>query len=113
MIMHDPFSMRPFFGYNFGDYLGHWLSLGSSYRNYSLPRIFMVNWFRKNESGKFIWPGFGENVRVIDWILSRVDGAQGAAVPSAIGNLPAQGALNLSGLDEDLDFETLMSIPKE
>ena len=67
-IMHDPFSMRPFFGYNFGDYLSHWLSLKQKANNI-MPKIFMVNWFRKSPTEGFLWPGFGENIRVIDWCL--------------------------------------------
>ncbi|CAN8025007.1 unnamed protein product, partial [Ixodes persulcatus] len=72
-VMHDPFGMRPFFGYNFGEYLKHWLSFAKEGGN-QLPRIYHVNWFRKSAEGKFLWPGFGENSRVLDWIVRRVDG---------------------------------------
>lgn len=72
VIMHDPFAMRPFFGYNFGHYLQHWLNFGRK-DNLKLPKIFHVNWFRKGEDGQFLWPGFGENCRVLDWICRRVD----------------------------------------
>lgn len=65
--MHDPFAMRPFFGYNFGRYLEHWLSFPHRYPNASMPKIFAVNWFRKGADGKFLWPGFGENVRVLEY----------------------------------------------
>ena len=82
-IMHDPFAMRPFFGYNFGKYLDHWLSFGKQPQN-KLPRIFHVNWFRKDAAGKFIWPGFGENCRVLDWIVRRVE-EEDCAVKSAVG----------------------------
>lgn len=66
-VMHDPFSMRPFFGYNFGDYLQHWLDMGSKLKK--PPQFFMVNWFRKGQNGGLLWPGFGDNIRVIQWIL--------------------------------------------
>ena len=73
--MNDPFAMRPFFGYNFGDYLRHWLSLEQSGRE--MPKIFHVNWFRKTLDGKFAWPGFGENIRVLDWIIRQCDNQSG------------------------------------
>jgi len=95
MIMHDPFAMRPFFGYNFGDYLQHWLSFGQK-KDLSLPKIFHVNWFRKDE-GKFIWPGFGENSRVLEWVFNRVDGAD-IAEHSPIGLLPKEGTINTEGI---------------
>ena len=111
-IMHDPFSMRPFFGYNFGDYLTHWLSLGKIKR-YNLPRIFMVNWFRKAEDKPgFLWPGFGENVRVLDWVLRRCE-KSAAAEKTAIGFVPKQGQINLQGLKEPVDMKELFSIPKK
>ena len=77
--MHDPFAMRPFFGYNFGHYLKHWLSFEKK-DGLKLPRIFHVNWFRKDDNNKFLWPGFGENSRVLDWICRRVDGEDIAQV---------------------------------
>lgn len=83
VIMHDPFAMRPFFGYNFGHYLQHWLSMEKR-ANAKLPRIFHVNWFRKDAKGKFLWPGFGENCRVLEWIAKRVAGLD-CAVESPIG----------------------------
>lgn len=87
-IMHDPMAMRPFMGYNFGHYLNHWLSMEKPGRK--LPKIFHVNWFRTNDKGKFMWPGFGENIRVIDWILQRCAGAD-VADASPIGFLPKKG----------------------
>ncbi|KAM8961212.1 phosphoenolpyruvate carboxykinase [GTP], mitochondrial [Pelodytes ibericus] len=109
VIMHDPFAMRPFFGYNFGQYLSHWLSLQHR-EGVSLPKIFHVNWFRKDSEGQFLWPGFGENARVLDWIFRRVEGEESAR-PSPIGYLPAEGALNLQGLG-GVDTEQLFSLPK-
>lgn len=84
VIMHDPFAMRPFFGYNFGHYLDHWLNFGKK-DGLKLPKIFHVNWFRKGDDGKFLWPGFGENARVLDWICRRVDNEECAVV--SISNL--------------------------
>ncbi len=117
VIMHDPFSMRPFFGYNFGHYLQHWLSLAepdvsqaAAQRN--LPKMFMVNWFRKSSEGGFLWPGFGENVRVLDWILRRCDG-QDVAERTAVGMVPRKGSLEMSGIEGEVDWEQLFSLPKE
>lgn len=110
VIMHDPFAMRPFFGYNFGHYLDHWLSM-ANVEKAKLPAIFHVNWFRKNANGKFLWPGFGENSRVLDWILRRIDG-EDVANDSPIGFLPKTGSLNLENLKEDVDVEELFRIPK-
>jgi phosphoenolpyruvate carboxykinase (GTP) len=95
-------------GYNFGDYLQHWLSLNQPTRH--MPKIFHVNWFRLNEQGKFVWPGFGENIRVLDWICRRVN-RDDIAVPSAIGMLPVEGSLNLKGLD-GVSWEENFSLPK-
>jgi phosphoenolpyruvate carboxykinase (GTP) len=106
-IMHDPMAMRPFMGYNFGDYLQHWLNLNQPGRH--MPKIFHVNWFRLNENGKFVWPGFGDNIRVLDWICRRVNN-EDIAVPSAIGQLPVDGSLNLKGLD--VSWEENFSLPK-
>ena len=111
-IMHDPFSMRPFFGYNFGHYLQHWLSLGEK-KNVNLPNIFMVNWFRKSSSGGFLWPGFGENIRVIDWVLRRCNNEEGISVESPVGNLPAKGSLYLGELKQEVDWDQMFSTPTE
>ncbi|XP_055341899.1 phosphoenolpyruvate carboxykinase, cytosolic [GTP]-like isoform X2 [Paramacrobiotus metropolitanus] len=110
VIMHDPFAMRPFFGYNFGKYLEHWLSMEQRPAA-QLPRIFHVNWFRKDAAGKFIWPGFGENSRVLDWIVRRVNG-EDCAVESAAGYLPRPGSINVDGLGE-VDMEELFRLPKD
>lgn len=114
-IMNDPFAMRPFFGYNFGQYLAHWLSMER--RAVELggrpPMVFHVNWFRKGaQSGRFLWPGFGENARVLDWVLRRVAGEQ-CYVETAVGRIPAAGALRLEGLSERVDVEELFSQPRE
>ncbi len=107
--MHDPFAMRPFFGYNAGDYLQHWLSMEQPGRR--MPKIFHVNWFRRDRNGAFLWPGFGENCRVLDWILRRCRGDD-VAQASPIGLLPRPGTLNVDGL-RDVDLEELFSLPKE
>ncbi|XP_071549456.1 phosphoenolpyruvate carboxykinase, cytosolic [GTP]-like [Panulirus ornatus] len=112
VIMHDPFAMRPFFGYNFGHYLQHWLSMETR-TSKPLPKIFHVNWFRKSEKGRFIWPGFGENVRVLDWILKRIDG-EDVTEESAVGLLPKPSSITLAGIeDENIDMDELFSLPKE
>ncbi len=107
--MHDPMAMRPFFGYNFGDYLQHWLDMKQPGRQ--MPKIFHVNWFRVDAAGKFLWPGFGDNIRVIDWMLRRVDG-EDVAEPSAVGLLPKRGSIDTSGLDA-LNWDELFSLPKD
>ncbi|MFT3770853.1 MAG: phosphoenolpyruvate carboxykinase (GTP) [Minicystis sp.] len=96
VVRRDPMAMRPFCGYNMGDYFGHWLALGQNNPNF--PKIFHVNWFRTNDQGKYLWPGFGENLRVLRWIHGRVHGTA-AAQESPIGVLPAEGAIDISGLD--------------
>jgi phosphoenolpyruvate carboxykinase (GTP) len=88
--------MLPFCGYNMGDYFAHWLSIGER-AGAQLPKIFYVNWFRRGTDNKFLWPGYGENSRVLKWIVERVHGT-GKAVDTPIGRLPAAGALDLSGL---------------
>ena len=96
-LRRDPFAMKPFCGYNMGDYFQHWLDMGDALGK-NAPRIFYVNWFRKNSSGKFLWPGFGENGRVLKWMCDRIDGKAGAR-ETAIGLLPDNGALDLEGLN--------------
>jgi phosphoenolpyruvate carboxykinase (GTP) len=96
VVRRDPMAMKPFAGYNFGDYWAHWLQVGARLKN--PPRIFHVNWFRQNAAGKFLWPGFGENLRVLTWILDRCAGNVDA-VDTPIGNIPRPGDLNTAGLD--------------
>jgi phosphoenolpyruvate carboxykinase (GTP) len=97
-LRFDPFAQLPFAGYNMGDYMAHWLRIGESADSAKLPKVFYVNWFRKDDDGKFLWPGFGENSRVLEWIFRRCDG-ESEAVETPIGLVPAEGALNLDGLD--------------
>ncbi|MGI8594870.1 MAG: phosphoenolpyruvate carboxykinase (GTP), partial [Solirubrobacteraceae bacterium] len=96
-LRFDPMAMLPFCGYNMADYFGHWLRIGREAPVGTLPRIFYVNWFRKDDDGKFLWPGFGENSRVLAWIFRRCDG-QAAAVESPLGLVPAPGAIDTGGL---------------
>ena len=96
-LRRDPFAMKPFCGYNMGDYFQHWLNMGDALGK-NAPRIFYVNWFRKSSSGKFLWPGFGENSRVLKWMCDRIDGKAGAR-ETAIGLLPNEGDLDLKGLN--------------
>ncbi|MBA3653862.1 MAG: phosphoenolpyruvate carboxykinase (GTP) [Actinobacteria bacterium] len=103
-LRRDPFAMLPFCGYNMADYLGHWLDVGQATQPDKLPKIFYVNWFRKGEDGRWLWPGFGENSRVLEWVFQRCAG-EGDAEVTAIGNVPTPAALNTEGLDvpkEDL-----------
>ncbi len=97
-LRHDPFAMLPFCGYHMGDYFGHWLSMTERTDEAALPRIYGVNWFRKDEDGKFIWPGYGENSRVLAWIIGRLEGTAGSE-ETAIGAVPRAEDLNLDGLD--------------
>jgi len=97
-VRFDPFAMLPFMGYNAGDYIGHWLEIGNATDADKLPQLFWVNWFRKDDDGSFLWPGYGENARVLEWALRRVAG-EGAADETPIGNVPTLDALDLSGLD--------------
>ncbi len=97
-LRRDPFAMLPFCGYNMGDYFDHWLKVGASAADPArLPRIYAVNWFRKDAAGKFVWPGYGENSRVLKWIVERLEGVAGAE-DTPIGRVPAAGSLDLSGL---------------
>ena len=96
-LRRDPFAMLPFCGYNMGDYFAHWLKIGASADPAKLPRMFFVNWFRKDARGKFVWPGFGDNSRVLKWIVQRLEGEVDAR-ETAIGRLPKTGDLDVGGL---------------
>ena len=96
VMRRDPMAMKPFCGYNFADYFAHWLSFDTD--GAKLPKIFHVNWFRKGDDGKFLWPGFGDNLRVLEWMIKRVQG-RADAVETPIGNLPAEADINLAGID--------------
>ena len=110
-VRRDPFAMLPFMGYHMGDYVNHWLDFGRDLPN--APRIFGVNWFRKDKDGNFVWPGFGQNIRVLQWIVNRVKGGAGA-VESPLGWMPRYQDINWEGLDfSEEDFEKIMTVERE
>jgi phosphoenolpyruvate carboxykinase (GTP) len=109
VLRRDPFAMLPFCGYNMADYFGHWLKIGQR-KGAVLPKIYYVNWFRKSDDGRWLWPGFGENMRVLKWVFDRVSGG-GEAVKTAIGNLPAKNAIDRQDLKvSDADMEDLLTV---
>jgi phosphoenolpyruvate carboxykinase (GTP) len=113
VLRRDPFAMLPFCGYNMGDYFAHWLSFAQRTDRAKLPRVYFVNWFRKGADGKFLWPGYGDNSRVLKWICERINGG-GKAQETAIGNLPTPDALDLSGLNLSAgSVQALTSVDKE
>ena len=103
VLRHDPMAMKPFIGYNVGDYWAHWLEMGEKLGD-KAPKIFTVNWFKQDENGNFIWPGFGDNMRVLDWIIKRVEGKVDA-VETPIGFLPKKGDINLKGIEDEVTSE--------
>ena len=108
-VRRDPFAMLPFCGYNFGDYFQHWLDIGK-HQGAKLPKLFYVNWFRKDQEGRFIWPGFGDNARVLKWVLGRIDGTT-EAIETPIGMVPKTEDLDVSGLDLAADaLESLLAV---
>ena len=112
-LRHDPFAMLPFCGYNMGDYFCHWINIGKTHDAAKLPKIFYVNWFRKDENGKFMWPGYGDNIRAIKWAIERVAGT-GKAVDAPIGRLPEIDSFDISGLDMSKEtLEKLFAVDKE
>ena len=112
-LRRDPFAMLPFCGYNMADYFAHWLSFADRLDEARLPKIFYVNWFRKDDEGHFLWPGYGENSRVLAWVFDRVSG-RGEAVSTPIGDVPAPGALDTAGLEISPEaLATLLSVDEE
>ena len=112
-VRRDPFAMLPFMGYHVCDYLQHWLDIGAQADQSKLPKIFYVNWFRKDENGKWLWPGYGENSRVLKWIVERVNG-KGKAVKTPIGYMPTPDAIDTTGLDvSESDMEELLDVKKD
>ncbi len=101
-VRRDPMAMLPFLGYNVGEYFQHWVHLGKSADATKLPRIFYVNWFRRGDDGRFLWPGFCENSRVLKWCIERIEG-RGAAVETPVGHVPTPDQIDLDGLDADLE----------
>lgn len=106
-VRHDPFAMLPFCGYNMADYFAHWLVIGKNADHNKLPKIFHVNWFRKDSTGKFLWPGFGDNIRVIKWIFERCDNVNNY-INSPIGRIPAENSIDLSNLK--INFNNLIEL---
>ena len=112
-LRFDPMAMLPFCGYNMADYFGHWLSVGAATDSENLPKIFFVNWFRRDEEGRFMWPGYGENSRVLKWIFDRVDG-KANATKTSIGYLPTPADIDTNGLDvKESDMNTLLTLDVE
>jgi len=111
-LRRDPMAMLPFCGYNMADYWGHWLKIGQT-EGAKLPKIFYVNWFRKNEEGKFMWPGFGENSRVLKWVFERCNGTADA-IETAIGNMPTLDGIDFDGLEmNETDKANLLRVDTE
>jgi phosphoenolpyruvate carboxykinase (GTP) len=112
-LRHDPFAMLPFCGYHMADYFGHWLQIGRDANSSKLPRIYQVNWFRRGEKGEFLWPGYGENSRVLAWIFRRCEG-KADAEETPLGLVPAEGALDTDGLDVSAErIEELLRVDAE
>ena len=112
-LRRDPFAMLPFCGYNMADYFAHWLTFADRFDESALPKIFYVNWFRKADDGHWLWPGYGENSRVLEWVFERTAG-RGQAVETPIGNVPAPGALNVDGLNlPEADLAQLLAVDND
>jgi phosphoenolpyruvate carboxykinase (GTP) len=110
-VRRDPFAMLPFCGYNMGEYFQHWINIGKKSDESKLPKIFFVNWFRKTEEGRWLWPGFGENSRVLSWVFEQCAGT-GKAVETPIGRMPAPGAIDLPKGVSAEDMELLLNVDK-
>ncbi|MBR3446397.1 MAG: phosphoenolpyruvate carboxykinase (GTP) [Oscillospiraceae bacterium] len=108
VLRHDPMAMKPFIGYNVGDYWAHWLEMGKVLGD-KAPKIFNVNWFKKDAEGHFMWPGFGDNMRVLDWIINRCEGAVDAD-ETAIGYLPKPEDINIEGLEGEVDLDKMKAL---
>lgn len=112
-LRHDPFAMLPFCGYHMGEYFNHWIKFGQKNHNAQLPKIFYVNWFRKSKEGEFLWPGYGENMRVLKWMFERTEGSK-QALETPIGFIPSEGALDLAGLKiPNASMQALFAIDQE
>ncbi len=114
VLRHDPMAMKPFIGYNVGDYWAHWLAMGEKLGD-KAPKIFNVNWFKQDENGNFIWPGFGDNMRVLDWIIKRCEGTI-EAEETAIGYLPKKGDINVEGIEDEVTpeiMDKLLAVDKD
>ncbi len=114
VLRHDPMAMKPFIGYNVGDYWAHWIEMGKKLGD-KAPKIFNVNWFKQDENGNFIWPGFGDNMRVLDWIIKRCEGKVDAD-ETAIGYLPKKGDINFTGIEDEVTSEIedkLLAVDKD
>ncbi|MBQ6932425.1 MAG: phosphoenolpyruvate carboxykinase (GTP), partial [Clostridia bacterium] len=109
VVRRDPMAMLPFCGYNTGDYWQHWINIGETLDADKAPKIFNVNWFRKDDEGNFMWPGFGDNLRVLEWILDRCDGKVDAD-EVAIGYVPKAEDINLEGIEDEVSIDTLKAM---
>jgi phosphoenolpyruvate carboxykinase (GTP) len=114
VVRRDPMAMLPFIGYNAADYFGHWIEMGKAASDESLmPQVFYVNWFRRSEDGRFLWPGFGENSRVLKWVVERLEGT-GAAVETPIGYCPTPESLDIAGLDlSEADLKDALHVDRD